>query len=131
MRPLPLIAMCFLALTLAGCTGSSALRNTEKMNSFIGQPEEAVIKSWGVPDKAYKLDSGVKIIAYAEISDRYDSPTSSVCIGSFPGNFGYSSCMGGPSRRVRMSCERSFHIKGGKVIDWSQHGNNCPGGQKP
>ncbi len=130
MRPLSLIAMCFMALTLAACTGG-AVRNVEKMNSFVGQPEEAVIKSWGVPDKAYQLDNGVKIIAYADNYDRYDSPTSSVCIGTFPGNFGYSSCTGGPSRRVRMSCERSFHIKGGKVIDWSQHGNNCPGGQKP
>ncbi len=130
MRPLSLIAMCFVAFALAACAGGTS-RNVDKMNSFIGQPEEAVIKSWGVPDKTYQLDNGVKIIAYAEISDRYDSPTSSVCIGTFPGNFGYSSCMGGPSRRVRMSCERSFHIKKGTVIDWSQHGNNCPGGQKP
>lgn len=120
-----------LVLLLAACAGASAERNAERMNGYVGQTEEAVIKSWGVPDKVYKLDSGIKIISYDEFSDRFDSPTSTVCIGSFPGNFGYSTCAGGPSRRVRLSCERSFHLKGGKVVDWSQHGNNCPGGEKP
>lgn len=118
-------------LFLAACAGTGAERNVERMNSFIGQNEEAVIKAWGVPDKTYTLESGVKILAYEEFSDRYDSLTSTVCVGSFPGDFGYSTCAGAPSRRVRLSCERSLHLKGGKVIDWSQHGNNCPGGQKP
>jgi hypothetical protein len=126
-----LMMSCLLPLTLAGCAGASVERNSERMNGYIGQNEEAVIKAWGVPDKVYKLDSGIKIISYDEFSDRFDSPTSTVCIGSFPGNFGYSTCAGGPSRRVRLSCERSFHLKGGKVVDWSQHGNNCPGGEKP
>jgi len=128
-RPLLMIA-CLLTLTLSACAGASVERNVERMNGFVGQSEEAVIKSWGVPDKAYMLDSGVKIISYADLTDRFDSPTSTLCIGSFPGDFGYSTCTGGPSRRVRLSCERSFHLKGGTVIDWSQHGNNCPGGDK-
>lgn len=118
-------------LFLAACAGTGAERNVERMNSFIGQNEEAVIKAWGVPDKTYTLESGVKILAYEEFSDRYDSLTSTVCVGSFPGDFGYSTCAGAPSRRVRLSCERSLHLKGGKVIDWSQHGNNCPGGNSP
>lgn len=128
-----LLFLCalLLPLFLTACAGTGAVRNTERMNGFVGQKEEAVIKSWGVPDKVYTLDNGVKIIAYEEFSDRYDSLTSTVCVGSFPGDFGYSTCAGAPSRRVRLSCERSFHLKGGKVIDWSQHGNNCPGGEKP
>jgi hypothetical protein len=125
-----LMIVCLLPLTLAGCAGASVERNSERMNGYIGQNEEAVIKAWGVPGKVYKLDSGIKIISYDEFSGRFDSPTSTVCIGSFPGNFGYSTCAGSPSRRVRLSCERSFHLKGGKVVDWSQHGNNCPGGEK-
>lgn len=129
-RLFSLAVLCLASFLLAGCTGG-AVRNVERMNSFIGQPEEAVINSWGVPDKAYKLDNGTKVIAYTEISDRFDGPTSTVCMGTFPGDIGYSTCMGGPARRVRLSCERSFHIKSGKVVDWSQHGNNCPGGQKP
>jgi hypothetical protein len=120
----------FALLLMSACAGSSAERNVARMNGFIGQTEEAVIKSWGVPDKTYTLDSGVRIISYNDFSDRYDPPTSTVCIGSFPGNFGYSTCAGSPSRRTRLSCERSFHLKGGTVIEWSQHGNNCPGGEK-
>lgn len=127
---LPFALALVIIAGLSACAGSGAERNVERMNGFIGQSEEAVIKSWGVPDKTYMLDSGVKIISYDDFSDRYDPPTSTVCIGSFPGDFGYSTCAGGPSRRVRLSCERSFHLKGGKVIDWSQHGNNCPGGKK-
>lgn len=132
--PARLISICLgliAILFLSACAGMGAERNVERMNSFIGQNEEAVIKAWGVPDKTYTLENGVKIIAYEEFSDRYDSLTSTVCVGSFPGDFGYSTCAGAPSRRVRLSCERSLHLKGGKVIDWSQHGNNCPGGQKP
>ncbi|MDY0009114.1 MAG: hypothetical protein RBS08_05365 [Bdellovibrionales bacterium] len=125
-----LIAALF-CLFLAGCSGSSALRNAERMQGFIGQSEENVIKAFGVPDKTYTLESGTKIISYDESYERYDPPTSTVCVGSFPGRYGMGSCMGGPSRRVNLSCERSFHMRKGKVVDWSQHGNNCPGGSYP
>lgn len=131
MKHVLILPLLFATLFLSACAGASAERNVARMNSFIGQSEEAVINAFGVPDKFYALDSGVKIIAYNEFSDRYDSPTSTVCIGSFPGDVGYSSCMGNTTRRVRLSCERNFHIKGGTVIDWSQHGNNCPGGPLP
>jgi len=123
---LHLMLIAPLLLSLAACAVTRE-KSMERMNSFVGQTEAAVIDSWGVPDKTYEMSDKTKVIAYREEREHYDSPGSTVCLGSYPGPFGYSMCGGGGPKRIKkLACEYSFHLKGGVVTEWSQHGNNCP-----
>lgn len=115
-----------LILALAACAVTRE-QSIEKMNSYVGKTDQEVIKGWGVPDKSYTLDDGTEVIAYREVREKYDGPTSTLCMGSYPGAFGYSVCGGGGrTRQVKLICEYSFYFKNGRVTRWDQHGNNCP-----
>lgn len=120
-----LFALCLIpALSACMATRESSIN---KMNSYLGKTEQEVIAGWGVPDKTYQMDDGTDVIAYREEREQYDPPSSTVCMGSYPGAFGYSVCGGGGStRRVKRTCEYSFYLQRGIVVKWDQHGNNCP-----
>jgi hypothetical protein len=122
------LALC-LVTALSACAVSRE-QSINKMNGYLGKTEKDVIAGWGVPDKTYKMDDGTEVIAYREERERYDPPTSTVCMGSYPGAFGYTLCGGGGrSRSVKLTCEYTFYLQRGVVVKWDQHGNNCPAGE--
>jgi hypothetical protein len=71
-----LIALCFAALLLAGCTTQADF--TKKLDSWVGSKETELISSWGPPNGFYETE-GTKYITYGNSS-----------VGTMPGTSNYN-----------------------------------------
>ena len=129
MKKLPVI---LLALGAAGC--AAPIDRTPYLNSLVGQPEAAVIRSLGVPTRTYDTD-GHRFLAYRE---QRTSIYNSGPLFGFGGGYGYGGGFGGfgggfgglgggfsDSEVVNRMCETTFEVVRGTVITWSLRGNAC------
>ena len=73
MKTALLAAAVVSASLLAGCAGSplgNLVRGeryetiNDRMQSWVGAPEEKLISSWGPPDNVYRLAGGAKVISW-------------------------------------------------------------------
>lgn len=113
---------------LAACATAPDTARIERMNSYIGQSERQVISDFGVPDKVYEVDRGMKMITYTTRRQSFpEGPGFDTCIGGRGGHFGYSNCFGGYPSRIRYEyCDLNFRLSRGKVEGWTQNGSACP-----
>jgi hypothetical protein len=118
-------------LMLAGCATEVNQGYINSMDYFVGKPEALLIDRMGVPDKAYKIENGPKLVSYTRINER--------TVDGGRGGFGVSSCIGrhgqigfggcvdhSPKRIYTYYCEVTFTIEKRKVTTWRQQGNDCP-----
>jgi len=131
MRLRPIIALAALAALSACATGPSL---QTRLASYIGAPETTLIKNFGVPDKQITVD-GTQYLAY----DHRDLDVSPGFIGPgfygpglyggpfFGGGFGPAPFFdsGLPARVNEVSCETTFLLKSGKVVDFTLRGDDC------
>ena len=117
MRLSPIIALAAFA-TLSACAAGPSLQT--RLASYIGAPEGALIKNFGVPDKQITVD-GTQYLAY----DHRDLDVSPGFIG--PGFYGPGPFFdtGIPARVNEVSCETTFLLKDGKVVDFTLRGDDC------
>src|SRR4051812_14653998 len=89
---------------LVAVLGMSACvhRLSTEMNKWVGRDENALISTWGAPDRTATLSNGSKVLTW-----------------STP----YNSADG--EKQVEMTnCVRSFTVAEGRVVSWSARG--CP-----
>lgn len=132
MRKIVFLLVC---LGMAGC--ATTAKYEARLNTYIGQSEDALIASWGVPEKTYELKSGKKAIEFIAKNvyetGGYTYMTSQTTYAS--GKIGDKSYSGTsttlvpqtePARKYRMTCKTSFIIGAdGRVESWHHDGNNC------
>jgi hypothetical protein len=124
-----------LCLGLCGC--ATTAKYEAKLNTFIGQSEDSLIASWGVPDKQYNMSDGKKAIEYVEKStvrtggDTYTESRTTYHSGTI-GDKTYSGTSTQyvtektPVERYKLYCKTSFIIdKSGRVESWHHEGNDC------
>ncbi len=124
-----------LCLGLLGC--ATVAKYDAKLNTLVGQNEDYLIASWGVPDKEYRLSDGKKAVAYIRKDTvrtggySYSYPQTVYQSGTIDGK-PYSGTMTQyvtettPTQKFKLSCNTSFIINGsGKVESWHHEGNNC------
>jgi len=130
MRRSPIIALAAL-LALSACATGPSLQS--RLASYIGAPEGTIVKNFGVPDKQITVD-GTQYRAY----DHRDLDVSPGIIGPgfygpgiyggpYFGGFGPDPFFdtGIPARVNEVSCETTFLLKGGKVVDFTLRGDDC------
>ena len=108
-----------LPLLLAACQTGPSLQT--RMISFMGAPEGTLIQSLGVPDRQISV-GGVNYLAYVR------SRTQVLSTGPFWGGpWGpYGGWAGPVSSSVQVwSCETTFAVQDGKVVNVSFKGNDC------
>lgn len=95
-----LFSVLFLAL---GC--ATTAKYEEKLNSWVGSPEDNLIQSWGPPTQSYPLDNGDKLITYDQ--------TNGVA-------FAYGMA-------VPMRCKTTFTVSAAthNITNWNYNGNAC------
>ncbi len=132
MRRILLLLIC---LALSGC--ATTAKYETKLNTWIGVSEDALIASWGVPDKEYRLSDGKKAIEFVNKNTiltggyTYTMPQTTYQTGRV-GDHTYSGTstvyvtQSEPMRKYKLSCKTSFVIdKNGKTESWHHEGNNC------
>lgn len=123
-----IIALFAASLFLTACATTVDTARIARLDSYVGQSERQVISDFGVPDKVYEVDRGMKMVTYTTRSQSYsEGPGFDTCIGGGRGHFGYSNCLGNYPTRVRYEyCDLNFRLSRGKVVGWSQNGTACP-----
>ena len=129
------ILVLLLCLGLSGC--ATTVKYEAKLNTWIGASEDALIASWGVPDKTYDMRDGKKAIEYVDRNTvemgGYTYTTPQITYES--GKIGDKSYSGTsttyetetePIRKYRLSCKTTFIINNsGQIESWHHEGNNC------
>ena len=95
------------------------------MNSWIGSPEDDLIRKWGAPHKTYSTNKA-KFLTYShsfqETVQGYGPTYMQRNIG---GNI-FSVPVGGmPSQTFQFSCEITWTIKNSTIDYWDARGNGC------
>jgi hypothetical protein len=127
--------LLLLCLALSGC--ATTAKYEAKLNTWIGVSEDSLVAAWGVPHKAYNLNSGKKAIEYVHKDTvqtggyTYTTPQTTYQSGMI-GDKPYSGTSTTyvtetePMRKYKLSCKTSFIINNtGKVESWHHEGNNC------
>lgn len=106
-----------IALLLAGCTSVEAYET--KLNGLLGLSETELVSAWGVPDSTYET-GGLKFLQYS--SERIVS-TGYPVYGAYVG-YSTFTAWGGPRFYTR-TCETTFTLREGEVVDWRFQGSDC------
>lgn len=127
------LLLIFLALN--GC--ATTAKYEAKLKSLVGQNEEFLISTWGVPDKEYKLSDGKKAVEYVRKETvrsggyTYTYPQTTYQAGTIDGKpYSGSSTQlvteTVPEQKYKLFCRTSFIIgQDGRVESWHHEGNNC------
>lgn len=137
-----LIAGC-LVVSLAGC--ATQQRFTERMNSFIGQHESALISQIGPPDSSYTYATGQKTLTFRRAStmqvgggttlqpvmtqhtgnvSAYGTGGSSY--GTYSGTSTTYQQVQQPTYNVNLSCQLNVNVDAnGYIRSWAANGNHC------
>jgi hypothetical protein len=106
---------------LSGCATGPSPSRVATLNSFIGKPEDALLRSFGVPNASYTTGDRTFLA--------FDEGGSSVIAGMPPPFnwygwpwYGYAAI---PPVLIENGCETSFEIVAGKVASWTLRGNDC------
>ncbi len=130
MRLSPNIALAAFA-TLSACATGPSLQT--RLASYIGAPEGALIKNFGVPDKQITVD-GTQYLAYdhrdLNVYPGFNGPGfygPGLYGGPFLGGYGPGPFFdtGIPAQVNEVSCETTFLLKDGKVVDFTLRGDDC------
>jgi hypothetical protein len=114
--PLALLAL----IALSAC--ATVERYEAMLNTWNGQPERALVSSWGTPTRVYE-SGGVKWLTYV------NTETTNVA-GSAPSykknDKGEWVPIGGTqAHSYTTTCETTFEIEGGVVKRWRHKGDGC------
>jgi len=129
------IFILLLSLALCGC--ATTVKYEARLNNLIGQTEDFLVATWGVPDKEYHLSDGKKAVEYV----RKDIVRSGGNTYTYPQTVYQSGTIDGkpysgtatqlvtettPVQKFKLYCNTSFVISSsGKIESWHHEGNNC------
>jgi len=129
-----ILVLCF-CLGILGC--ATTAKYEAKLNAWVGSSEDALIASWGVPNKTYNMLDGKRAIEYVHRNTvqtggyTYTVPQTTYHSGQI-GDKTYSGTSVAyvteiePVQKYKFSCKTSFIINNrGKVESWHHEGNNC------
>jgi hypothetical protein len=111
LRRAALLACCALP---AACADDLAMR-TAALSHFVGQPEQTLLQTMGVPSRSYDAD-GVKFLAYDERR-----------VDIIPGTPGVGVWHAGAiaPQPIERWCETTFQVAQGVVRSFTLRGNAC------
>ncbi len=96
-----------------------------KLNSWVGEPESALVASWGPPVRFFET-GGDRYLTYSESRTAYYPGFPPSYSTTTLGSTTYSEPVGGiPPSVVNLSCEITFTSREGRIYTWRWKGNNC------
>ncbi len=118
-------------MALAGCAEGPSLES--RMAAYTGATEQVLVQQLGVPDKQITV-GGVQYLAYVQRHEEF-TPGIYQGWGGF-GPYGFAGPYGGgfggpiwdsgiPPTVNDLTCETTFMLKDGHVVNFSLRGNDC------
>ncbi|HEY8010473.1 MAG TPA: hypothetical protein VIE67_05690 [Rudaea sp.] len=137
------IAIIVALVAISGCATQAKFQ--AKMDRFVGQPEAAVVGTYGPPQNSYILNDGTKVLQYTRGGTMVIpgattyQPVTTNTAGNVTLNQGMRTTTGtynqtsttylrqqGPAIPINLSCTVNFTVdKEGVVRRWSAEGNHC------
>lgn len=112
-----------LTLMLASC--ATTAKYEKILNSWVGDDELNLVRSWGPPQQAYEA-GGHKFIVYSNDRNVFVPGQAPTYQTNVIGNTAYTNSYGGsPAMNVNLSCTTTFETADGKILNWSYRGNDC------
>jgi len=109
-------ALLLAALVASGCATGAKFQ--KKMNGFVGQDVEAVVRVYGVPNRIMELSEGRKIFEYTR------GYTRTTPVQGHQDMYGNVTFTGG--NRISHSCTVDFTVdQNQRVLYWSANGDHC------
>lgn len=137
------VAIIAVAMTLGGC--ATAAKYEAKLNSWVGQPADALVSSWGPPQSSYQLHSGGQVLQYSGQRSlqmgggTYTTPQTTYNSGTVNaygnGGFAQANYNGtsttyvqhqNPTYNINLHCSTRFTTDSrGTIVSWAYEGNDC------
>ncbi|XAO71413.1 MAG: hypothetical protein AAYR33_10835 [Acetobacteraceae bacterium] len=120
LRLLPVIGV----LALSACA-TPTLQQRKVLDSMIGKSDVDVVRAFGVPSRSFEAGGRV-FLAYIDNQTDY-IPGS----GGWGWGFGGGPWAGGwggmyvPPTAYNVSCQTTFELLKGRVVDWTMRGDGC------
>jgi hypothetical protein len=112
-----------LGASVAGCATQAKFEGI--LNSFMAEPEDALISQWGPPQSSYPLNDGSKVLQYNRTGQSY-IPGYQQTTTTFVGRQAFSNTTGSPGFVMQQSCTVNFTVNPqGTLTRWSWQGNAC------
>jgi len=142
-----LIATAFGALLLTSCATTA---NYEAiLNSWLGQPVDNLVSSWGPPQSSFTLSNGGQVLEYSDQRNMqmpgysYTTPQTTYQSGTVSaygsGGSAYGNYSGTsttyvqhqtPGYNIALSCKTRITVNSrGVITNWAWQGNNCKAGK--
>ena len=111
------LVLCAVALILAGC--ATSLQYGNMLNTWVGNSEENLVKTWGIPSRTYMMADGQKMIEYNNSQDtvNYQTPATYKSGGLFN--------LHTKKNKSPKVCKTTFLINDGVVTSWKFFGQGC------
>ena len=95
------------------------------VDGWMGATEAQLVSQWGPPDNVYQAQ-GRRFLTYLDESQYYVPGTAPTYTTTIIGNTAYTNTYGGsPGRYIQGSCETTFVLLSGKIVDVNFRGNDC------
>ena len=122
--------LCILMILVMAAGACSFYRPTygETLQPWIGQSEERLEQSWGIPYDVFYITPDRKVVTFLEISGKPRNGDTQPYAGSevyYPAiatpDFGF------PNQPLYSNyyCKTSFTIQNGEVVNYSFNGDDC------
>ncbi len=132
-----------LALLFAGC--ATTANYEAKLQSWVGQPVDNLVASWGPPESSYTLTNGGRVLQYANQrnmqigGNTYTTPqttynagtaniygTGGYATGTYSGTSTTYVQQQAPTYNIALTCvTRITANSSGIITNWAWQGNNC------
>ena len=119
-----------IVLMMTGCQLYGAEDNySAQLQKWVGQPENALYQSWGLPDKIVPVTSAEKLAVYVTTTSQgVENPYSEQLYYQGMGDDDWWNDLYGPpvfNQPQIYYCKTSFVIKEGIVVNFNFNGDNC------
>ncbi len=104
-------------LLVAACDPYELQHRKQELAAYVGVSEADLLRSMGVPTRSFEV-GGHRFLAY-------DQTTQTITPPPYPWSFGWGYGAGFPAEVVNYTCETTFEIADGRVINFSLRGNAC------
>jgi hypothetical protein len=121
------ILVACLLLALSGCATNAKFQAS--LNSWVGQPAQSLVDSWGYPASQMTAPNGNTVYVYQR-SGSFVMPSTTTTNASATayGNQAYGTATSTTSggNVINMACTTYFELDSSQtIVTWHAQGNNC------
>ncbi len=128
--------LCAFGLGFYLCSCASTQKYDQMLNTWIGKPESALLKTWGTPSARKINADGSQVITFTQVQtltvpsefylyNPYPLEGNVSVYAPFDGDYAFTPYAQNLGISQEYICQTSFYIQNNVVAGWKWKGNNC------